>query len=68
MNKTITFISSFGKPFRLALTRVDEDGYRICSLGSVCCVDIDDLRTLCVSAGDIVLYIYIGIFEEVNEF
>lgn len=58
MNKAITFISSFGKPFRLALTRADEDGYRICSLGSVCSVDTDDLRTPCVSAGDTVLHIY----------
>lgn len=58
MNKAIAFFFYFGKPFRLALTQVDEDGYRICSLGSVCSVDTDYLRMVSVSVGD-TIYIYI---------
>lgn len=65
MNKAIAFIFYFGKPFRLALTQVDEDGYRICSLGSVCCVDTDYLRMVSVSIGDI-FYIYIYIYVDVD--
>lgn len=68
MNKAITFISYFRKPFRLALTEVDEDGYRICFLGGVCSVDTDYIRPVCVSMGNITIHISLWLFGEDHEF
>ncbi|TRZ22206.1 hypothetical protein HGM15179_004912, partial [Zosterops borbonicus] len=53
MNKAITVISYFRKPFRSALTQVDEDGYRIYALGSVCSVDTGYLRRVILFASSV---------------
>lgn len=58
MSKAVTFIFYFGKPFRLALIRTDEDGCRMSSLGSVCSLHADYSKTVCVVAKVTLWYIY----------